>query len=67
MIMRVGLAILAALLAGPVLAVEVEWLEIRRLAVGDEAVDLVFRRVGDRTVAAVSGDVPDNVTVTMRF
>ena len=28
MIMRVGLAILAALLAGPVLAVEVEWLEI---------------------------------------
>ena len=51
----------------PALPREVEWLEIRRLAVANRHVDLVFRRVGDRVVAASSGAVPDDVRVTVRL
>lgn len=51
----------------PALPREIDWLEVSRLAVGDSAVDLVFRRTGGQVVAAASGRVPDDVRVTIRL
>jgi hypothetical protein len=49
----------------PELPREIDWLEIRGLAVGGSSVDLVFRRTGGRVVAAAGGRVPDGVRVTV--
>ena len=40
-----------------------ERLEVRRLRMGDEIVNLKFQRIGDRVMASTANPVPESVRV----
>ena len=50
----------------PELPMGVDRIELRRLAVGDTVLDLVFERVGGRIVAVPAGADADAVRITVR-
>jgi len=50
----------------PELPTDIERLTVKRLAIGDERLDLVFQRIGTRTAVSPSGPVPDTIRVVVR-